>query len=128
MSLHDSPIFDQAQPAAVTAGELDIAMQVVMQDGASQRQPLRDRLKACLPTLSAHAVEMLLKQCRAAAQQGISLAVRVQSRILTRREAGLALYDQFPGLTRSTSERVIAESIRRLGTMHFSLSSSPAGT
>ena len=120
MSSHHSFSLDSAHPPADVAGEFDIAMQVLMQREAQAYQPLRDRLRDCLPALSTQAMDALLKRCRAATQQGIALALRVQSRILTRREASLALYDQFPGLTRRTSERIIGDSISRLSTTHSS--------
>jgi len=114
MSSPVSCSFRHAQRSSAIPGQFDIAMQVLMQPAARPHQPLRERLRDCLPALSVQALEALLQRCRAAAQQAIALSLRVQARILTQREASLALYDQFPGLTRRTSERIIGESLNRL--------------
>ena len=111
MSSIDFSIFSDTSRNARTTGQLDAAMQVLMQDGPQHRLPIRERLMACLPASSAQANEALLAQCRAVVRQARALAARVKSRILTRREATLALFDQFPGLTRGTAERVIQENM-----------------
>lgn len=105
MSSHSSLAIDHAS-------EFDIAMQVLMERGVRQ-QPIRERLMQCLPSLSVQAAEVLLTRCLVAVQRAHGLARRVQARILTRREASFALYDQFPGLTRRTADRIIDASLER---------------
>lgn len=113
MPSSDLSLFSDAYCLPEQTAQFDIAMQVVMQDGPQHRRPIRERLTAVLPGLSAHATESLLTVCRAVVRQAHALSERVKSRVLTRREASLALYDQFPGLTRLTAERMIGQTLGR---------------
>ncbi|WP_157956643.1 hypothetical protein [Dyella sp. C11] len=89
-------------------------MQAFIQHEGMQHPTFPERLTERLPTLSSQAADVLAKRCRRVIRQAIALALRVKLRILTRREAALALYDRFPGLTRQTSDRIIGRSISRL--------------
>jgi len=105
MSSHASLAIDHASEFRALIG-LEVERGV-------RQQPIRERLMQCLPSLSVQAAEVLLTRCLVAVQRGHGLARRVQARILTRREASFALYDQFPGLTRRTADRIIDASLER---------------
>lgn len=113
MPSSEPSLFSDAYFLPDKAAPFDIAIQAVLQDGPQHRRPIRERLMAILPGLSAPAIESLLASCRAVMRHARALAVHVRSRILTRREASLALYDRFPGLTRPIAERIIKETLRR---------------
>jgi hypothetical protein len=110
MTSSERSLFSDANRLPEKAGQFEVAMQMVLQDSPQQRRPIRERLMAALPGLSAQATESLLSICRTVVRQARTLAVHVKSRFLTRREASLALRDRFPELTLHTAERIIRES------------------